>query len=122
MYSIYVHIFPDGRKYVGSTGNDLKRRWQGGYRHNKILHNAINSVGWNNIQHQVLETVIDKETALKREEYYTLLWRTNEIEYGYNLKCGNKCYNGRCGKTNTEEHKRKISESMKKHHSRNYCI
>lgn len=79
MYSIYVHTFPDGKKYVGMTSQDVENRWQlgWGYKDQKNVFNAINSVGWNNIQHQVIETVEDKETALKIEEYYTLLWRTN---------------------------------------------
>lgn len=108
MYNIYVHTFPDGRKYVGSTKKQNPiGRWKGGsgYRkHHKTFFNAIKSVGWNNIQHEILETVEDKETALKREEYYTLLWRTNEPEFGFNINAGNKP---------STEIKQKISESRK---------
>ena len=90
MYSIYVHTTPDGRKYVGSTSLEPKRRFHGGslYRKHIRFYNAIKFFGWYNIEHQVLETVEDKETALKREEYYTLLWRTNEPEFGYNIYAG----------------------------------
>ena len=107
MYNIYVHTFPDGRKYVGSTKKqNPKKRWKGaqGYRKHKILFNAIKSVGWNNIQHEILETVEDKETAFKREEYYTLLWRTNEPEFGFNIDIGKK---------HNEETKKRISEIHK---------
>ena len=132
MYKIYVHIFPDGRKYVGSTKKqNPKKRWKGskGYRKHKTLFNAIKSVGWNNIQHEIIETVEDKETALKREEYYTLLWRTNEPEFGFNIDAGNKHneetkkrigelskgrVSGMKGKHHTEESRRKNSESNKK--------
>ena len=132
MYNIYVHTFPDGRKYVGSTKKQNPNgRWKcaQGYRKHKTLFNAIKSVGWNNIQHEILETVEDKETALKREEYYTLLWRTNEPEFGFNIKLGNKPNNeikqkisesNKCrpawniGIPQTEEHRRKISESNKR--------
>ena len=118
MYNIYVHTFPDGRKYVGSTKKqNPKKRWKGaqGYRKHKTLFDAIKSVGWNNIQHEVLETVEDKETAFKREEYYTLLWRTNEPEFGFNIDIGKK---------HNEETKKRIGEIHKgnqyckgKHHS-----
>ena len=132
MYNIYVHTFPDGRKYVGSTKKqNPKKRWKGsqGYRKHKTLFNAIKSVGWNNIQHEILETVEDKETAFKREEYYTLLWRTNEPEFGFNINTGNKpsteikqkiseSNKGRVpwmkGKHHTEESRRKNSESNKR--------
>ena len=114
MYSIYVHTFPDGKKYVGMTSQDVENRWQlgWGYKDQKIVFNAINSVGWNNIQHQVIETVEDKETALKREEYYTLLWRSNEPEFGYNILAGNTGAR-RLGFHHTEETKKIISEKVK---------
>lgn len=91
MYSIYVHTTPDGRKYVGSTSQEPNKRFQGGsnYKTCTRFNDAINFFGWNNIKHEILETVEDKETALKREEYYTLLWRTNEPEFGYNIYVGN---------------------------------
>ena len=91
MYSIYVHTTPDGRKYIGSTSLKPKIRFQGGsnYKTCTRFNDAINFFGWNNIKHEILETVEDKETALKREEYYTRLWRTNEPEFGYNIYVGN---------------------------------
>ena len=114
MYSIYVHILPDGKKYVGITSQDVEYRWQlgWGYVTNKPFFNAIKSFGWINIQHKVLETVEDKETALKREEYYTLLWRSNEPEFGYNILAGRKG-SIRLGFHQSEETKKKKSEKMK---------
>ena len=123
MYSIYVHILPDGKKYVGMTSQDVENRWQlgWGYITNKPFFNAIKSIGWINIQHKVLETIEDKETALKREEYYTLLWRSNEPEFGYNIFVGNKdirtdkpVWNR--GKQTSPETKQKISEKLKEYH------
>ena len=91
MYSIYVHTTPDGRKYVGSTSKEPKIRFAGGnnYRNNTRFYDAIKLFGWDNIEHQVLETVEDKKIAIKREEYYTLLFRSNEPEFGYNIYVGN---------------------------------
>ena len=109
MYSIYVHTTPDGKKYVGSTSLKPKIRFNGGsnYKTCTRFNDAINFFGWNNIKHEILETVEDKETALKREEYYTLLWRTNEPEFGYNICYGNK------GRKESEDTKKKKSEKMK---------
>ena len=114
MYSIYVHTFPDGKKYVGMTSQDVENRWQlgWGYKDQKNVFKAINSVGWNNIQHEVIETVEDKKTALKREEYYTLLWHSNEPEFGYNILAGNTGAR-RLGYHDSEETKRRKSEKMK---------
>ena len=112
MYKIYLHTFPDGRKYVGSTKReDIRLRWRNGYgyKRHKVLFNAIKSVGWENIQHEIIDTATSKENAIKLEEYYTLLWRTNEPEYGYNICYGNRGFNAK----KTEEHKRKISEAHK---------
>ena len=118
MYSIYVHTFPDGKKYVGMTSQNVENRWQlgWGYKDQKNVFNAINSVGWNNIQHDVIETVEDKKTALKREEYYTLLFRSNEPEFGYNILAGRKgvghiAWNR--GIPRSQETKQKISEKNK---------
>ena len=105
MYSIYVHTTPDGKKYVGSTSQKPKIRFNRGrnYRNSTRFYDAIKFFGWDNIQHHVLETVEDKETALKREEYYTLLWRTNEPDFGYNIYV--------CSNPN-QESKNKLSEKV----------
>ena len=106
MYHIYVHTTPDGRKYVGSTSKENpNKRFLGGknYRCSTRFNDAINFFGWDNIKHEILETVEDKETAIKREEYYTLLWRTNEPEFGYNIYVGH---------IQNEDRKKKMSEKM----------
>ena len=107
MYSIYVHTTPEGKKYVGCTGREPIKRFGSngsGYRCNKKFYNDILLFGWNNINHQVLETVKDKKIAIEREKYYTLLWRTNEPEFGYNIYVGN---------IPNEETKNKHYEKMK---------
>lgn len=127
MYSIYVHTTPDGKKYVGCTGMEPVKRFGSngsGYRCNKKFYNDILLFGWNNINHQVLETVKDKKIAIEREEYYTLLWRTNEPEFGYNIYVGNikdeenrkKHSEIMKGRKKSEESKKKQSEKMKEYY------
>ena len=129
MYSIYVHTTPDGLKYVGFTGQEPIKRFGGGshYRNNIRFYDAIKFFGWDNIEHQVLETVKDKKIALKREEYYTLLFRSNEPEFGYNIQVGCiKDEDGRKkhseklkGRKHSEETKKKQSESLKEYYKNN---
>ena len=113
MYSIYVHTLPNGKKYVGCTGREPIERFGsngGGYRGNKNFYNDILLFGWNNINHQVLETVKDKKIAIEREKYYTILFRSNEPDFGYNIYIGNKIF----GRKHSEETKKKISEKRKR--------
>lgn len=123
MYTIYVHTTPDGRKYVGITSMKPNKRFMGGssYKSNTIFYDAIKYFGWDNIKHEILETVEDKKTALKREEYYTLLFRSNEPEFGYNIYvCSipnqesiNKRSEKMKGRKQSEYTKNIISEKMK---------
>ena len=123
MYKIYVHTTPDGRKYVGCTSLKTYKRFQGGcnYKNCTRFNDAIKFFGWDNIEHKILETVEDKETALKREEYYTLLFRSNEPEFGYNIFVGNikneysrKKHSEKLkGRKQSEDTKKKRSESLK---------
>lgn len=87
MYKIYKHTMPDGKCYIGQTNLDpIYKRWNygHGYRLNKPFYNDIIQVGWNNIQHEILEEVATKAEAADRERYYILLYRSNEPEFGYN--------------------------------------
>ena len=86
MYSIYKLTLPDGRAYVGMTGNKPYRRWQGGsgYVSNIPFYHEIQYFGWKNITKEILEEVPDKDTALERELYYIGLYKTYLPEYGFN--------------------------------------
>lgn len=51
-YSVYVHVFPNGKLYIGATRQEPKKRWRGGggYRNQKAMHEAILKYGWDNIK------------------------------------------------------------------------
>ena len=53
-YSVYKHITPSGKVYIGLTGNEPKRRWDcgHGYKSNPHFWNAIKLYGWKNIKHE----------------------------------------------------------------------
>ena len=88
MYSIYKLTLPDGRAYVGMTGNKPYRRWCGGsgYMDHPAFYHEIQYFGWKNITKEILEEVPDKETALERELYYIGLYKTYLPEYGFNIQ------------------------------------
>lgn len=130
MYSIYVHTTPDGRKYVGCTSQEPEKRFNHGrhYGHCRLFKEAIKEFGWCNITHEVIDTTDSKEEALKLEAHYILLYRSNEREFGYNLKVLDK-HNSESkqkmstsrigvntwskGRKLSDETKHKMSEAMK---------
>ena len=69
LYTVYVHIAPDGMHYYGVTNNPKHRR-QGNGRLYKTtaLQPYIEKYGWENIQHIILFENQSKEDALSIED------------------------------------------------------
>ena len=64
-YTVYKHIFPNDKIYIGITCNSPKTRWgnQGyGYK-NQLVGRAIKKYGWNNIEHIIIRKGLTKEEA-----------------------------------------------------------
>ena len=55
-YIVYMHISPSGKKYIGITKQNPKRRWNSGngYKNNDYFTKAIKKYGWNNFLHIIL--------------------------------------------------------------------
>ena len=55
-YSVYKHICPNGKVYIGITMQNPKKRWKNGagYKNNKYFWNSIVKYGWDNICHDIL--------------------------------------------------------------------
>lgn len=84
-YKIYCLTFPNGKKYIGQTKQDIQKRWlPKNYKYNKEMYQDIQNFGWGNIEKEVLEEVKTKEEAVDREEYYISLYKTLEEDKGYN--------------------------------------
>ena len=64
-YFVYIHIFPNNKKYIGITSQTTQRRWKNGkgYKSQKMLTRAINKYGWGNIEHIVLFKNLTQEEA-----------------------------------------------------------
>lgn len=109
-YTVYKHISPSNKVYIGITSRKPELRWRkgNGYYNNKHFYNAIKKYGWDNFKHEILFENLSKEEAERKEieliDYYN---STNPL-FGYNHDNG-----GYCSITATEETKRKISKGNK---------
>ena len=107
-YKVYIHIFPNNKKYIGITMNIPNYRWNNGngYNRQKIMKNAIKKYGWENIKHKILFTNLTKEEAEQKEIELIAFYKSNQRKYGYNIENGGNCV----GKM-SKETKKKISKS-----------
>lgn len=89
-WCVYMHISPNGKKYIGITGRKPKERWQNGkgYSHNEHFSSAIIKYGWDNFSHEILFENLNQDTAKRLEQICILLLRTYDREYGYNKTFG----------------------------------
>lgn len=86
-YSVYVHVFPNNKCYVGITRQDVNDRWQNGEGYkSQPVYDAIKEYGWKNIQHIVLFTNLTQQEACEKEK--ELIIKLDAIENGYNITTG----------------------------------
>ncbi len=104
MHSVYKHIFPNGKVYIGITSLNPSRRWGNGFGYRKqiVMFRAICKYGWENIKHEILYDGLTKEEACKKEIELISYYKSNQKEFGYNRDCGGSCP--------TEEMKRHLRE------------
>lgn len=109
-YTVYQHIAPNGKGYIGITGSKAEKRWQNGkgYRHNEYFDNAIKKYGWENIEHKIIKTKLTKEEAEEMERELIAKFQTSDREHGYNITSGGESV----GKHSTES-KKKMSLAHK---------
>lgn len=108
-FIVYMHILPNNKKYIGVTSQKTYQRWHGGnaYKFNKELTNDIKKYGWNNIEHIIIKNNLTKNEAYGLEQDLIKKYKTTNKKYGYNKQ------NGGEKNKNTDEIKKKISESHK---------
>ena len=109
-YKVYVHIFPNGKRYVGITRQKPEYRWDNGngYKNCPKMARAIKKYGWHNVEHKVLYTSLSKEDAEQKEIELIKEWKTNCSDFGYNIESG-----GNANKEISEETKKKLSKANK---------
>lgn len=113
-WTVYEHISPSGKKYIGITGQDPKVRWKKngvGYERNPHFWAAIQKYGWDNIQHVILFTGLQKKYADIYEIELIALFKTTEREYGYNMLKGGRL--GLAKSCYTDEFRNRMSKIRK---------
>lgn len=129
IYEVYVHVFPNEKKYVGLTKLGTKNRWKDGKGYkSQLVRRAIDKYGWDNIEHLVVFTTEDKNKAEMVERLIIRSCRTNNKDYGYNVESGGqfgaigikrskqtleKMSKANTGKKIKDETRAKISQSLK---------
>lgn len=94
-YVVYAHVNKiNGKVYVGQTKKQPPElRWgkQGkGYVSSSHFYHAIQQYGWDNFQHIILKERLTSEEADKWEQYYIQYYKSDNPQYGYNLRSGGK--------------------------------
>ena len=109
-YTIYKHISPSGKAYVGMTKLPPEKRWHHGqgYKNNNHFSHAINKYGWDNFKHQILSTNLTLDEACCAEKFLIEYWDLTNQDKGYNIESG-----GKSGYTVSQETKDKTSRALK---------
>ncbi len=125
---VYIHTNQvNGKKYVGQTTMEPKKRWGSGKLYKSYFRSAILKYGWDNFTHEILEKIenLSKDKLIKDlntlEENYIKELNTLAPN-GYNLKLGgnnsemskmtrDKMSKSHTGKKFTDEHKKNMSIS-----------
>ena len=129
-YTVYAHTAPNGKVYVGITGQKPEKRWKAnglGYQTQSYFFKAISKYGFDNFKHEILFENLSKEEAEQKEMELITLYKSNQPEFGYNIREGGslsswredskeKLRQANLGKHHSEETKKKLSEINKGKH------
>ena len=118
MYSVYMHISPTNKYYIGITSLKPKYRWGkngSGYRGHTHFRFAIDSYGWDNFKHIVVAENLTKEAACQMEKELITQYKANDPNYGYNLSVGGEAR--ALGTKRSLEQRKKMSERMMGNHN-----
>lgn len=112
---VYVHIFPNGKKYFGITCKIPNERWENGHGYTKngqtVMYYAIQKYGWENVKHEILFTDLTLEEAREKEKELIEKYNTYchaENPQGYNMTKGGE---GTLGHKCSDITKEKMSQN-----------
>lgn len=107
LWTVYRHISPSGKVYIGITSKKSPAsRWGKdgyNYRSSVLFHKAIQKYGWDNIKHEVLFTNLPEERAKNLE--IDLVSHYKNLNLSYNITEGGQ---GTTGLRKTEEEKENL--------------
>lgn len=89
-YTVYMHVVPNGKKYVGITTVEPKKRWNrgSGYSSNEEFYEDIRKYGWDNIEHLIVKDGLNQGDAEAMERELIARYNTTNPKYGYNFSRG----------------------------------
>lgn len=101
--------------YIGKRIFTSEKFWRNKYfGSGKLLKSAIEKYGLQNFNREILEEV-DNDLLGEREIYWIKLYKSNDLEIGYNLTIGNNSKYGRIIGKMSNETKKKIGESVSRY-------
>jgi len=109
-YTVYRHISPGGKVYVGITKLSLSFRWNHGrgYKRCKLFYRAIQKYGWDNFVHEIVLEKVTKSEAIYTEKYLIRWYKMHN--QSYNITDGGE---STTGFHMPEDARRKISKYLK---------
>lgn len=93
-FTVYEHVNKiNGKRYIGYTGRKPTSRWgeKGQYYRkdrNPFFFNAIQKYGWDNFEHNIIQTNLSFEEATKLEKFLIEQYQTTDRTKGYNITLG----------------------------------
>lgn len=90
MWTVYKHIAPNGKVYIGITHQRPEDRWAygHGYKTNSHFSRAIKLYGWNNIVHEIVCDGLTKVQAERIERQLIFDHKSYDSRFGYNKALG----------------------------------
>ena len=90
-FTVYKHTVPNGKCYIGITGQNPLKRWQKGYGYKgQVFFYAIQKYGWENIAHEIIKENLTEEEAQQLEIELIAKYKSNQADFGYNISSGGK--------------------------------
>lgn len=87
IFCVYIHLFPNGKKYIGVTESIIQRWGTSGlpYSKNIKMYEDIVKYGWENIRHEILLKTSSEYKARNLENKLIKIFDLTNEENGYNL-------------------------------------
>lgn len=118
-WTVYAHIAPNGKMYVGITSQKPEYRWRdglNGYRSNEHFCSAIKKYGWDNFQHEIIASGLTADEASNMEKLLIKELDLTNRSKGYNNSQGGE---GTDREPATEETRKKMRDAMMKRIEKN---
>ena len=115
-YDVYVLTFPDGKRYVGLTGRNVKDRWDygNGYKNNHRLREAIREAGFSNIKKEHFSYPLFRGSAERIETALIDYFNSADPEKGYNRGHGALAEHGWKHSASTKEKISAVTKGKRK--------